>query len=148
MSTCPVCLHGPHDGGVLGCPILADLLAKGRDVVAPARLDDEATPAYLSRVLIDHGAPGYMVSLAADGHYDDYKSPLAMPETQLLADALANGLEAVAVLVVAGAFDATKAESEEWAASPDGQATFRELVEGGRNRAQRRADERRRRRGQ
>lgn len=41
------------------------------------------------------------------------------------------------------AWDADKAESDAWAASPDGQDTFRELLGG--NRAQRRARQRNRR---
>lgn len=142
---CPVCLEEVvHAGGALACPVLADLVVKAADVEAPPRLvadgitilEDEPTRSYLARVLADHDAPAYMVSLAADGHYDDYASPLAMPEMQLLADARANDLEAVAVLVVAGAFDATKAESDAWAASPEGQATFAELTKP--NRAARR----------
>lgn len=113
---------------------------------SPERLEDEATPAFLARVLADEGAPEWMVSLARDGHYDDYLSPLAMPETQLHADAKAHGLPQIAGWVEEGVFDGTKAESEAWAASPEGQATFAELVQGGKNRAQRRADEKRRRR--
>lgn len=147
-APCPFCAEAQHAGGPLSCPVLNDLTVKAMDVDVPARLDGEATTAYLARVLADHGAPRHMISLAADGHYDDYKSPLALPEMQLLADARENGLEAIAVLVVAGAFDSTKAESDAWAASPEGQAVFRELAEGAsKNRARRRADEKKRRRG-
>lgn len=115
--------------------------------VQPERLDDEPTTAFLARVLDAEGAPGHMVSLAAEGHYDDYKSPLATPCLQLLADLREEGLDHVAEWHMDGVFDATKAESDAWAASPEGQAVFTELVQGGKNRAQRRADEKKRRRG-
>lgn len=148
---CPICLEARHDNP-LACPVLGELMERAADVEVPPRLvddglevRDEATPAYLARVLADHGAPAHMVSLAADGHYDDFLSPLALPELQLLADARANGLDTIAVLVVAGAFDSTKAESDAWAASPDGQATFAELRRGP-NRAARRRQHRRGRR--
>jgi hypothetical protein len=113
---------------------------------APERREGEPTTTFLARVLAEEGAPSYMVTLAAEGHYDDYKSPLAMPETQLHADARSEGLPQIAAWVEQGVFDGTREESNEWARSPEGQAVFRELVEGGKNRAQRRAEEKRRRR--
>lgn len=142
---CPICLEARHDNP-LRCPLLNELMAKAETVDVPPRLvadgitilEDEPTAAYLARVLADEGAPAHMVSLAADGHYDDFRSPLPMPELQLLADARANNLERVAVLVVAGAFDSTKAESAAWAASPDGRATFEQLVRPNREQRRRR----------
>lgn len=113
----------------------------------PTRLDGEDTSTFLARILVDEGAPEWMVSLARDHHYHDFKSPLAMPEMQLLGDARANDLPRIAAWVIDGVFDATKVESDEWAKSPDGQAAFRELLGGAKNRAQRRADDKRRRRG-
>lgn len=114
----------------------------------PTRLDGEPSSEFLARILAAEGAPEWMVSLARDCHYDDFKSPIAMPEMQLHNDAKANGLPQIAAWVEQGVFDSTKAESDEWAKSPDGQATFRELLGGAKNRAQRRAEERRdRRRG-
>lgn len=113
----------------------------------PERQEGEPTTEFLARILTDVGAPEWMISYAKDGHYDDFKSPLAMPEHQLHADAKANGLPQIAAWVEQGVFDSTKDESAAWAQSPDGQATFRELLQGSRNRAQRRADEKRRRRG-
>lgn len=113
----------------------------------PQRLEGESTPAFLARVLTAEGAPGWMVTLATDAHYDDFRSPLATPELQLHADARANGLPQIAEWVEQGVFDATKAESDAWAASPEGRAVFAELLGGSKNRAQRRADARRRRRG-
>ena len=64
------------------------------------------------------------------GYYDDYKSPLAMPETRLYNDAKAAGLHAIAAAVLDGEFDATKEESDAWAASPEGQQAFRDLTGG------------------
>ena len=115
------------------------------DRPAPERREGEATADFLSRVLADEGAPPHMVSLAAEGHYDDYRSPLPMPELQLHADAREAGLPQIAAWVEQGVFDGTREESEAWAASPEGQAVFRELTQGP-NRAQRRAKERRERR--
>ena len=74
------------------------------------------------------GAPIAMIERARAGYYNDYKSPLAMPETQLLADARAAGLETIAQGVFEGRWDATKEESDAWMANPEGQATFAELL--------------------
>ena len=112
---------------------------------APQRHEGESTPAFLARVLASEGAPGHMVSLAADAHYDDFLSPLATPCLQLMADAREAGLTQICEWHAEGVFDATKADSDAWAASPEGQSVFSELLEGP-NRAQRRADEKRRRR--
>lgn len=71
-----------------------------------------------------------MAAKARDGHYHDYLSPLALPTYQLAIDlSLANTPAARALhqRVMDGEFDASKAEAEEWAASPDGRATFREF---------------------
>lgn len=116
------------------------------DTDVPQREEGESTPAFLARVLAEQGAPGHMVSLAAEAHYDDFLSPLATPCLQLLADAREAGLTNIVAWHTDGVFDATKAESDAWAASPDGQSVFSELAQGGKNRAQRRADEKRRRR--
>lgn len=117
------------------------------DTDVPQRQEGESTPAFLARVLAAEGAPGHMVSLAAEAHYDDFLSPLATPCLQLLADAREAGLTNIVEWHMQGVFDATKAESDAWAAGPEGQAAFRDLIQGGaRNRAQRRADEKRQRR--
>lgn len=114
---------------------------------APTRNEGETSAAFLARVLAAEGAPEHMVSLAAEAHYDDFLSPLATPCLQLLADAREAGLDRIVEWHTQGLFDATKAESDAWAASPEGRATFRELADGVKNRAQRRADEKRRRGG-
>lgn len=85
------------------------------------------------------GVPKDMIKRAFDGYYHDYLSPLDLPEIQLVADlrSLASLpatprnsrplLRALADAVIAGEYDATKAESDEWARSPEGQETFRQL---------------------
>lgn len=92
----------------------------------------------LAQALEEAGAPKYMIELARDDYYHDFKSPLAMPEMQLLQDAREHGLTTIAEGVMEGKWDATKAESDAWAASPEGQATFAELLNPRPNRAQRR----------
>jgi hypothetical protein len=75
-----------------------------------------------------------------------FLSPLALPETQLLIDLQAEmklrmeaqrglspyaDVEAIQKLIdrhMNGEFDASKEESDEWAASEDGKAAFNELV--------------------
>jgi hypothetical protein len=85
------------------------------------------------------GMPPDMIRRAVDGYYGDFTSPLATPEIQLVEDlkelarqpttgpkaktALAN----LAGRVIDGEFDATREESDEWAASPEGQAVLAEF---------------------
>ena len=102
----------------------------------------EHTTAKLARALQEiPGVPKEMITRAVDGYYHDYLSPLAMPELQLVTDLreLAKVpatprdsrtmLRALADHVIAGEFDATKEESDAWAASPEGQETFRQLAD-------------------
>ncbi len=98
----------------------------------------EPTTEKLAKALEENNAPQDMIDKARAGFYDDYKSPLAFPEMQLRADALALGLNAIAEGVVNGEWDATKEEADEWARSPDGQATFAELIKPRPNRQERR----------
>jgi hypothetical protein len=88
----------------------------------------EPTTEKLARALEEAGAPPAMIEWARSGYYDDFKSPLAMPETQLLIDARKHGLDDIAQGVLEGRWDATREESEAWAKSPEGQAAFRDLV--------------------
>jgi hypothetical protein len=78
---------------------------------------------------------------ARGGYYHDFLSPLDMPETQLISDLakvaqqLGWGDARTAVLdlrrrVINGDFDASKEESDEWAASEEGQDAFKRLQEG------------------
>ena len=74
-----------------------------------------------------------MAEKAATGYYHDFLSPLAMPCQQLLADlttAAKAGNVAAHVLRarhINGDFDASLAESDAWAESPDGRAAFAAL---------------------
>jgi len=72
-----------------------------------------------------------MADKAATGYYHDFLSPLAFPDMQLAADLFVAGTPAALILrkrVINGEFDATAKESDEWAKSADGQATFDALV--------------------
>jgi hypothetical protein len=71
-----------------------------------------------------------MADKAATGYYHDYLSPLAAPCIQLAEDLAKVGTpEALALRKrhLNGEFDATKEESDAWAASPDGQDAFNSL---------------------
>lgn len=70
---------------------------------------------------------------ARAGYYHDFLSPLATPCLQLAKDLQAIGTPAALALRrrhLNGEFDASKAESDAWAASPDGQAAMRMLTGG------------------
>jgi hypothetical protein len=86
--------------------------------------------------LREANAPADMIARAEADYYHDFKSPLATPCIQLATDLaqalLANmgnaKLETVRRQAMDGVFDADREESDEWAASPEGQATIRELI--------------------
>jgi hypothetical protein len=110
--------------------------------------DDQAATEKPSKVKLAEalaevpGMPPAMLARAAGGYYHDYESPLAMPEVQLvrdlrdMAELPATGpkaraaLRAIAHRVMEGDFDATKAESDAWAASAEGQEVMREFMSG------------------
>lgn len=74
---------------------------------------------------------------AETGYYHDFLSPLETPCIQLISDLTKAGTPAALALRrrhMNGEFDATKDESEAWAASPDGQAVMRELLRSRRGR--------------
>lgn len=80
-----------------------------------------------------------MADRAATGWYHDFMSPLDLPEVTLVNDlavAAADHPEqedAIMILrkrVMDGDFDASLEESDEWAAGPEGQATFGKLIRG------------------
>jgi len=74
-----------------------------------------------------------MAELAADGYYDDFESPLALPEVQLDRDLFAAGTpEAMALRKRHhnGEFDVSVEESEAWAASADGREAINKLIRG------------------
>jgi len=64
---------------------------------------------------------------AETGEFDDYADTYLCPITQLHAELVAAGFTKFAARVAEGEFDATKEESDEWAASPSGQAAAKEL---------------------
>lgn len=100
----------------------------------------EHTAIRLARALQEiPGMPRDMITRAVDGYYHDFLSPLTFPEMQLVADLrelavqpttgpkARAALVAMADRVIQGDFDATKEESDEWSASPEGRETFRQL---------------------
>lgn len=80
-----------------------------------------------------------MIRRAERGYYHDYLSPLTFPETQLVNElmqaaksatdqATVAALRTLASAVIDGKHDASKAESDEWARSPEGRETLRGLL--------------------
>ena len=59
----------------------------------------------LAKALREAGAPKEMISLAAQGYYGDFTSPLATPISQLVSDCREEGLESVAIRAINGEFD-------------------------------------------
>jgi hypothetical protein len=77
----------------------------------------------LASALRDAGLP-LMAIKAAEGHYHDYLSPLAMPEKTLCEELTNVGTPAALALcerVRQGDYDASE-EEEAWASSPEGLA--------------------------
>lgn len=68
-----------------------------------------------------------LAARAAEGYYDDYKSPLAAPIHALVTDARAVGLPEIAERAMEGEFDGTAEEAEAWARSPEGRAAAAQL---------------------
>lgn len=81
----------------------------------------------LAEALEQAGAPKDMIKRAREGYYDDFRSELADPIRQLVIDAAKCGLVGIATRARKGDFDAEKWESDEWAASDEGQAIFKEF---------------------
>jgi len=106
------------------------------------RRADEQTPTYLGRVLDDYLGLAAMARRAREGHFDDYFAPPEVADgLEILR--LVNELHAKTLVVAksdrpricevieavkVGEFDATREESDRWAASKDGQDTMRELL--------------------
>ncbi len=65
---------------------------------------------------------------AETGEFDDFGDAHACPITQLHGELLAAGFNKFAARVREGEFDATKEESDAWAASPAGQEAYRMLI--------------------
>lgn len=113
------------------------------DLIEPwwePRRPRELTPDYLGRVLDEAGLPE-MAERARLGHFDDYNAPREVADgaelIRLVAELriigrarpeLADRLAVVENAARRGEFDATKEESDRWAASLDGQRTLGALV--------------------
>lgn len=67
---------------------------------------------------------------AETGEFDDYASTYVCPITQLYMELSAAGFTKFAARVADGEFDATKEESDEWAASAEGQELAKRLSPG------------------
>lgn len=119
------------------------------------RRENEPTPDYLGRVLDEAGLPE-MGRRAREGHFDDFHAPAEVADGMELvrlvaelrcaarevtdpagnpyrSETMALRRERFAVIenaVRCGEFDATKEESDRWAASKAGQDTFDELLSG------------------
>lgn len=86
------------------------------------------------------GMPRYMIKRAIDGYYHDFESELTFPELQLVVDLrdiartpstprnCREPMRELARRVMEGDFDAGKEEADAWFASPEGQATIKELL--------------------
>lgn len=70
--------------------------------------------------------PAEQIRAARAGRYDDYLSDYPMPQHLLLEELRPYGRDAEDLVrrVIAGEFDATAAESQAWAQSPEGQETL------------------------
>jgi hypothetical protein len=64
---------------------------------------------------------------AETGEFDDFGEMYACPITQLYSELMAAGFTKFAARVANGEFDATKAESDAWAYSQEGQETLKHL---------------------
>jgi hypothetical protein len=83
----------------------------------------------LAKALREADMPA-MADLAETGLYDDFLSSLDLPQLALMKALDSVGTPAAAAIrarVINGEFDATKEESDAWAASPEGQEIFRSL---------------------
>lgn len=92
--------------------------------------DRTPTTEKLAKALEEAGAPEEMITHARAGYYDEYKSDVATPIIYLAHDAQSAGLTTIAERAKAGDFDAPDWEADEWARSPEGQATFAGFLKG------------------
>jgi len=70
-----------------------------------------------------------MIELARAGYYDNYKSPLLIPSSQLVDDLRALDLDSLISLVAEGEFDGTPEEADAWRRSDEGQRELNSLDE-------------------
>ena len=78
----------------------------------------------LALALEAEGAPNWIVEKARQKYYDDYESSHPFPIGQLIKDLSSLRMVNLVERVVNGEFDGTLAESEAWAKSDEGKATF------------------------
>lgn len=109
------------------------------------RREGELTTEFLGRVLDEVGLAD-MARRAREGHFDDYFAPADVADglellrlvTELNAAAELPAtkrndrprIRAIREAVKCGEFDGTIEESDRWAASKDGQDTYKQLAEG------------------
>jgi len=77
--------------------------------------------------------PAEQIGAARLGRYDDYLAQTAFPQLLLLEELKPYGqaVQELRARVMAGDFDATRAEADAWAASPEGKATLAEFLAAG-----------------
>lgn len=81
----------------------------------------------LAKAMEEAGCPAGMISKARQGYYDDYKSTIATPCMQLVADLSSAGKESLRQRAMNGEFDAQIWESDEWAHSASGKDAMSSL---------------------
>lgn len=96
-------------------------------------MSDQPTRYRLAADLWRAEAPTGMVVRAKAGAYDDYLSESATPKMDLVTQLRRWGADnpkmlALVERVIAGEYDATEAEADAWARSPDGQAAWNALI--------------------
>lgn len=95
----------------------------------PPEITDESTR-ILYADLLAAKAPRKMIERCEKNLYHDYKSAAACGIAKLVEDARYYMLTGIVASAVDGKYDGTKTESEEWAKSPEGQESFRDLMRG------------------
>lgn len=68
----------------------------------------------LAEAIREYNPDSHMVKLAEEGYYDDFESPLAAPQTQLLRDLREAGMLDLHKRARNGEFDGTREEAEAW----------------------------------
>lgn len=88
------------------------------------------TPERLAQALeaLDDPRLDLIIERARSGFYDDFKTPLAYPQIELLKDLRPFGHAEIIRRIIDGEFDATPEESAAWAKSPEGQKAFKSLM--------------------
>jgi hypothetical protein len=82
----------------------------------------------LAKELEKANAPQWLIDEARANSFHDYLSDRTFPEVDLVINLRNLNMNDFAQRVIDGEFDASKEESDAWAASPEGQEIFQELV--------------------